>query len=1435
MRLHLFEICSRLGCSGAAAAKHLVLALLLAGLPGALSAQTLQHEWSFNESSGTTAFDSIGSSNITLLGGCSLGGGVLTLPGGSGNYAQFPNGILTTYNNSITLETWLTDNQGQTWARAWSFGGGTSGPNNNSIGNNYIDLIPTAGGSGGFWTEFNHNGNTDAEFATPLPTGVEEYAAVVYDAPSQTARLYLNGALVAVATGIAFKPSDLGFTYNNYLGKDQYNDPTFNGTYDEIRIWNGAVSQRYLSASAAAGPGVIINNLTPTSANLSAPPTVVLTGTEPAVFTVRLPQTGSTDLIATSDATNWASSNPSVITVSSNGVINGVGLGTAKVSATIGGVAATSGQITVVPQNLQHEWSFNESGGSTAFDAVGGANITLQGSSSLGGGVLNLPGGSGNYAQFPDGILMSNYSITIETWLTDNGGQTWARAWSFGGSTNGPNSNKIGNNYVDLIPRAGGVGGMWAEFKSAAGAANDVVSPGNIPLQTGTERYIAVIYNAQLQTCSVYSNGIPLVVGTSIAISPASLGFTYNNYLGNDQYNDPMFNGSFDEMRIWDGVETPAYFLSSAAAGPGVVITNPIPQSLAVSAGTSLLGSQTEQATATANFAQISNVSVNTAVTNWVSSNPGILTVNSSGLITGVSGGSATVSATINGVTGVSPAISVSQTPVVLYQYPSNETAVVGDHVALFVGVFGGGLSYQWSLNGSPIASGTNAILALTDVGPAQGGTYSVSVVNAISSTNVSAVLSVVQPILQHEWSFNESGGTTAFDSLGGSNITLLGNASLGSGSISLSGGSTDYAQFPNGMLSTYSNSITIEAWFTDLGPETWGRVFSFGGDITGPNNNKIGRNYIDLIPHAGNANGINGGFWAEFNHAGTNTDAFDSTPVPTGVEEYAAVTYEVWDQTVRLFLNGVQVGMATNVIFSPSDMGFTYNNYLGNDQYNDPTFNGNVDELRIWNGAVTRLYLLVSAAAGPGVIVNNLTPSSVTVSAGTSPVQGQTEQANVAGNFAQASGVDLTSLVTNWVSGNPSVVTVNSNGLITAVGVGSTTVTAYLNGGLTATSPTITVAPHGPVITQEPPPFETLLVGGTLRASLAAAGTPPFTYFWYFNGGTTPISVSASPILTVPNLQLSSACNYLCLVSNQISTATSTPLNLTVVAPSSFQQTMLAMHPIAFWPLDEPSGTNAFDVIGGNNGTYNGNYAQGQAGPPNPFFGGATSVAFDGASGYVDIPGAALNITAAVTIMAWVNVLSAPGFDGLFGRGDTSWRLTINAQGQPGGNIGSAQGDATDSIVSPGLYDGNWHMVAYTYSGTTGQNNNGTLYVDAVLVANNTITTAPPGNSLDAWIGGSPDYNNRFLPADIANVAIFGEALTSAQVQGIYTNSPVLGQQFITIAHNGSNVSLSWQNGTLLQATNLLGPWTTNASAVSGYTVPATSGSMFFKLLVNP
>jgi hypothetical protein len=207
-----------------------------------------------------------------------------------------------------------------------------------------------------------------------------------------------------------------------------------------------------------------------------------------------------------------------------------------------------------------------------------------------------------------------------------------------------------------------------------------------------------------------------------------------------------------------------------------------------------------------------------------------------------------------------------------------------------------------------------------------------------------------------------------------------------------------------------------------------------------------------------------------------------------------------------------------------------------------------------------------------------------------------------------------------------------------------------------------------------------------------------------------------------------------------------------------------------------------------------------------------------------VDIPEGPFNITNAITVMAWVNVVSYPNFAGLFGHGDAAWRLSVNGSGDPGANDGGPPADATSPTS---IIDGNWHFVLYSYTGNTNLNNNGSLYVDGLLVAHNTVGTVPAGDKLDVWIGGAPDYGTaRLLNAAIAHAAIFTEALSAGEVAALYSGQPILD-----ITHSGSSLVLTWSSGSLLQAPTLLGPWTTNTAAVSPYTAQATNKAEFYKV----
>ncbi|WP_375140482.1 DUF5695 domain-containing protein [Cohnella herbarum] len=189
----------------------------------------------FNETSGTAASDSSGNGkHATLTGGTTWAAGhagnALSL-NGSNAYANLPNGIVSNLND-FTIATWVKVNSLSNWARIFDFGTGTS---------NYMFLAPQAGGAGiRFAITTGGNGSEQVLNAPVLPTGVWKHVAVTLT--GTTGRLYVDGVQVAINASMTLKPSSLGTTNLNYIGKSQFGDPYLNGLVDDFQIYSRALS-----------------------------------------------------------------------------------------------------------------------------------------------------------------------------------------------------------------------------------------------------------------------------------------------------------------------------------------------------------------------------------------------------------------------------------------------------------------------------------------------------------------------------------------------------------------------------------------------------------------------------------------------------------------------------------------------------------------------------------------------------------------------------------------------------------------------------------------------------------------------------------------------------------------------------------------------------------------------------------------------------------------------------------------------------------------------------------------------------------------------------------------------------------------------------------------------------------------------------------------
>ena len=85
-----------------------------------------------------------------------------------------------------------------------------------------------------------------------LQAGVLSQVVYSHDQDRQLDKLYRNGVLVASAQNTALW-SSLPDT-DNWMARDEWPDPMFQGAYVDFRFWNGALTAGQVANLYAAGP-----------------------------------------------------------------------------------------------------------------------------------------------------------------------------------------------------------------------------------------------------------------------------------------------------------------------------------------------------------------------------------------------------------------------------------------------------------------------------------------------------------------------------------------------------------------------------------------------------------------------------------------------------------------------------------------------------------------------------------------------------------------------------------------------------------------------------------------------------------------------------------------------------------------------------------------------------------------------------------------------------------------------------------------------------------------------------------------------------------------------------------------------------------------------------------------------------------------------------
>jgi hypothetical protein len=199
--------------------------------------------WKFDETAGTTAADSVGPNDGALAAGASWVAGKINnaihLNGTSSGYVSFPAGLVSGLSN-ITIATWVRLDANTTWNRIFDFGSGTS---------TYMFLSPASAGNTVRFaiTTGGSAGEEQINSAGLLSTGVWHHLSVTLS--NSVGILYINGVEAGRNETMTLKPSDLGSTTQNWLGRSQWAaDPYLGGSVDDFRIYNRSLSAAEVSA-----------------------------------------------------------------------------------------------------------------------------------------------------------------------------------------------------------------------------------------------------------------------------------------------------------------------------------------------------------------------------------------------------------------------------------------------------------------------------------------------------------------------------------------------------------------------------------------------------------------------------------------------------------------------------------------------------------------------------------------------------------------------------------------------------------------------------------------------------------------------------------------------------------------------------------------------------------------------------------------------------------------------------------------------------------------------------------------------------------------------------------------------------------------------------------------------------------------------------------
>jgi hypothetical protein len=165
---------------------------------------------------------------------------------------------------------------------------------------------------------------------------------------------------------------------------------------------------------------------------------------------------------------------------------------------------------------------------------------------------------------------------------------------------------------------------------------------------------------------------------------------------------------------------------------------------------------------------------------------------------------------------------------------------------------------------------------------------------------------------------------------------------------------SNAYATLPTGSVSSLTGDYTVSTWVNPASNASWQRVFDIGSSSNASMfltvNDGTELRYAITSSGAGGEQRLN-----------------SSNPKTLPLNQWSLVTVTVAGTTGTMYVNGQVVATNTAMTLHPSTFGQSTKNYLGKSQYNDPAFNGALDDFNIYNRALSPAEVATLASGQPG------------------------------------------------------------------------------------------------------------------------------------------------------------------------------------------------------------------------------------------------------------------------------------------------------------------------------------------------------------------------------------------------------------------------------------------------------------------------------------